>query len=50
MGASSPGNSGPNAAPIGNSAFYGCSLLTSIEIPDGAEIPNLHPLKNNGVF
>lgn len=35
---------------IGASAFYNCKSLTSFVIPDRVGIPNLHPLKNNGVF
>ena len=35
---------------IGESAFIGCISLTEVVIPDRPRIPNLHPLKNNGVF
>ncbi len=35
---------------IGNSAFSYCSSLTSIIIGNGAGIPNLHPLEDNGVL
>ncbi len=35
---------------IGQYAFRYCNSLTSVTIPDGVGIPNLHPLKNNGVF
>ena len=31
-------------------AFAYCTALSNIEIPNGVGIPNLHPLKNNGVF
>ena len=31
-------------------AYETCGGLASITIPDGAGIPNLHPLKNNGIF
>lgn len=30
--------------------FYGCSSLTNVTLGSGVGIPNLHPLKNNGVF
>ena len=39
-----------NVTSIGDYAFAYCGGLTEIVIPDGVGIPNLHPLKNNGVF
>ncbi len=35
---------------IPDDALRNCSGLTSITIPNGVGTPNLHPLKNNGVF
>ena len=35
---------------IGDYAFSSCSALISVTIGNGVGIPNLHPLKNNGVF
>ena len=35
---------------ISGPVFFEDAQLTSITIPEGVGIPNLHPLKNNGVF
>ena len=35
---------------IGDGAFHQCYVLENVTIGKGVGIPNLHPLKNNGVF